>query len=124
MLVVQLCPTLCDPMDCSPPGSSTRGILQARIPEWVAIPLFRASSQTRDQARVSHIADRFFTISAIREAPIICISKSIRGNFYCVSLLSLLLCFTTQLLVKITVTQRLVSVSCSDVSNCFRPHGL
>jgi len=51
MLVVQLCPTLCDPMDCSPPGSSTRGILQARIPEWVAIPLFRASSQTRDQAR-------------------------------------------------------------------------
>ena len=35
--VTQLCPTLCDPMDCSPPGSSVHGILQARILEWVAI---------------------------------------------------------------------------------------
>ena len=38
MLVAQSCPTLCDSMDCSPPGSSVRGILQARIPEWAAIP--------------------------------------------------------------------------------------
>ena len=38
VLVGQLCPTLCDPVDCSPPGSSVRGILQARILEWVAIP--------------------------------------------------------------------------------------
>ena len=38
VLVAQLCPTLCDFMDCSPPGSSVHGILQARIPEWVAIP--------------------------------------------------------------------------------------
>ena len=37
MKVTQLCPTLCDPKDCSPPGSSVRGILQARILEWVAI---------------------------------------------------------------------------------------
>ena len=35
--VTQSCPTLCDPMDCSPPGSSVHGILQARILEWVAI---------------------------------------------------------------------------------------
>ena len=35
--VAQLCPTLCDPVDCSPPGSSIHGILQARILEWVAI---------------------------------------------------------------------------------------
>ena len=34
---LQLCPTLCDPMDCSPPGSSVLGILQARIPEWVSM---------------------------------------------------------------------------------------
>ena len=34
VLVTQLCPTLCDPMDCSPPGSSVHGILQARILEW------------------------------------------------------------------------------------------
>ena len=35
---LQLCPTLCDPMDCGPPGSSINGILQARILEWVALP--------------------------------------------------------------------------------------
>ena len=35
--VAQSCPTLCDPMDCSPPGSSIHGIFQARILEWVAI---------------------------------------------------------------------------------------
>ena len=35
---LQLCPHLCDPMDCNPPGSSVHGILQARILEWVAIP--------------------------------------------------------------------------------------
>ena len=40
-LVAQLCPTLCDPMDCSPPGSSVHGILEARILEWGAIPFSR-----------------------------------------------------------------------------------
>ena len=39
MEVAQSCQTLCDPMDCSLPGSSVHGILQARILEWVAIPL-------------------------------------------------------------------------------------
>ena len=38
VLVSQLCPTLCDPLGCSPPGSSGHGILQARILEWIAIP--------------------------------------------------------------------------------------
>ena len=52
----------CDPMDCSPPGSSVYGILQARILEWVAISFSRGSSQPRDQTLVSHIADRFFTV--------------------------------------------------------------
>ena len=42
--VAQLCPTLCDPMDCSPPGSSDHGIFQARILEWVAISFARGSS--------------------------------------------------------------------------------
>ena len=41
-LVTQSCPTLCDPMDCSPPGSSVHGILQARILEWVPIPFSRS----------------------------------------------------------------------------------
>ena len=48
-LVAQSCPTLCDPMDGSPPGSSVHGILQARILEWVAISFSRGSSQLRDQ---------------------------------------------------------------------------
>ena len=42
--VLHLCLTLCDPMDCSPPGSSVHGILQARILEWVAMPSSRGSS--------------------------------------------------------------------------------
>ena len=49
VLVAQSCLTLCDPMDCIPPGSSVHGILQARILEWVAIPFSRASSQPRDR---------------------------------------------------------------------------
>ena len=51
VLVAQLCLTLCDSMDYSPPGSSLHGILQARIPEWVAIPFSRGSSPPRDQTR-------------------------------------------------------------------------
>ena len=53
LLVTQLCPTLCDTMDCSPPGSSVHGILQARILEWVAISFSRGSSQPSDQTRIS-----------------------------------------------------------------------
>ena len=54
--------TLCNPVDCSPPGSSIHGILQARILEWTAIPFSRGSSWLRDQTRVSCFAGRFFTI--------------------------------------------------------------
>ena len=46
--LLQLCLTLCDPMDCSPPDSSVHGILQARILKWVAISSSRVSSQPRD----------------------------------------------------------------------------
>ena len=45
--------TLCDPMDCSLPGSSVHGILQAKILEWVAMPSSRGSSQPRGQMYVS-----------------------------------------------------------------------
>ena len=48
VLVAQSCLTFCDPMNCSLPGSSVRGILQARILEWVAIPFSRECSQPRD----------------------------------------------------------------------------
>ena len=60
-MVTQLCPTLCNPMDCRPPGSSVHGILQVRILEWGAIPFSRGSSQPRDRTGVSCIAGRFFT---------------------------------------------------------------
>ena len=50
------------PMDCSTPGSSVRGILQARILEWAAIPFSRDSSQPRNQTRVSRITGGFFTV--------------------------------------------------------------
>ena len=59
VLVTQSCLTLCDPMDCSLPGSSVHGFLQARILEWVAIPFSRRSSQLRDQIWVSSTADAF-----------------------------------------------------------------
>ena len=49
VLVAQLCPTLCNPMDYSPPGSSVLGIFQAEILEWVAISSFRGYSRPRDQ---------------------------------------------------------------------------
>ena len=62
--VSQSCPTLCNPMDCSPPGSSIHGIYRARILEWVAISFSRESSWPWDQTWASRIASRCFTIWA------------------------------------------------------------
>ena len=56
------CLTLSDPVDCSPPGSSVHGILQARVLEWVSMPSSRGYSQPRDQTRVFRIAGGFFTL--------------------------------------------------------------
>ena len=66
--VIQSCPTLCDPMDCSPPGSSIHGIFQARVLEWVAISCSRGSSWPRDRTWVSGFVGRHFTLWATREA--------------------------------------------------------
>ena len=55
VLVAQLCPTLCHPMDCSPPGSSVHGIFQARILEWVVISFSKGSSWPMDRTHVSCI---------------------------------------------------------------------
>ena len=64
VLVSHLCPTLCDPMACSPPDPSVCGILQARILEWVSSPLpgdlFDPGIRPRDQTQVSRTAGRFF----------------------------------------------------------------
>ena len=62
VLVTKLCPTLCDPMECSSPGSSVYGIIQERILEWLDIPSFSGSSQPRGQIWASCIRGRFFTI--------------------------------------------------------------
>ena len=60
--VTQSCLTLCDPMDCSPPGSSVHGILQAEILEWVGMPSSRGSSPPTDRTQVSCTAGGSFTI--------------------------------------------------------------
>ena len=57
---LQSCPTLCDPIDGTPPGSPVPGILQARTLEWAVIPFSRGSSSPWDRTQVSHITDRFF----------------------------------------------------------------
>ena len=67
LLVAQLCPTHCDPMDGSLPGSAVHGISQARILEWVTISFSTGSSWPRDWTWVSCIASRLFTVWATRE---------------------------------------------------------
>ena len=66
--VAQSCPTLCHPVDCSPPGSSIHGVFQARILEWVSISLSRGSSQPRDWTQVFRLAGRRFNLWDTREA--------------------------------------------------------
>ena len=69
-LVAQLCLSLCNPMDYSPPGSLVLGILQERILQWVVMPSSRGSSQPRDRTQVSPIAGIFFTVWTTTEARI------------------------------------------------------
>ena len=78
----------CDPMDCTPPGSSVHGILQARILEWVAIPFSRGSSRFMDQMNPCRRGDRtliscvvggFFTVWAMVK-PLVVRGKRILGN--------------------------------------------
>ena len=64
--VAQLCPTLCNPLDYSPPDFSVHEILQARILEWVAIFSSRGSSRPRDQTWVSRIPGRHFNLWATK----------------------------------------------------------
>ena len=66
--VAQSSPTLCDPVDCSLPGFSVHGILQARTLEWVTISFSRGSSWPWDRTWVSRIGGRRFNLWATREA--------------------------------------------------------
>ena len=76
-LVARSCLTLCDPMDCSQPGSSVHGIFQARILEWVAMPSFRGIFPTQDQTHVSCIASGFFAAEPLGKHPLLPIQFSI-----------------------------------------------
>ena len=78
LLVAQSCQTLCNPIDCSPPGTSVHGILQARILEWVAISVSKRSSPPRDRTQVFCITGRFFTSWATKWEQKLC-PKTERG---------------------------------------------
>ena len=75
VLVTQSCPTLCDSKDCSLPGSSVHGILQAWLLAWGAIPFSRRSSWPRDWTQVVRTAGGFFTIWATRDTLCMTLTK-------------------------------------------------
>ena len=81
-VVTQSCLTLCNPMNCSPPGSCVHGILLASTLEWIAIPFSRGFSQTRHQTCVSHTASRFFIIWVTRAA-LVTSSAISKAQGYC-----------------------------------------
>ena len=68
--VAQSCPTLCDPMECSLPGSSVHGIFQAIVLERIAISFSSRSSRPRDGTQVSRLVERRFTVWATRTLPL------------------------------------------------------
>ena len=81
--VTQSCLTLCDPVDCSPPGSSVHGVLMARILEWVAISFSRGSSRPRNRTYVSCIAGRcFHDINFNRQLKVHIYKNIFTGNFF------------------------------------------
>ena len=82
VLVTQSCPTLYDPMDCSPSGSSVHGVLQARILGWVVISFSRGFSWPRNWTQCSCITGRFFTIWATRN-PNNIVNRSGRSGHPC-----------------------------------------
>ena len=72
--LLQLCLTLCNPMDCSPPGSSVHGILQAKILEWISMLSSRESSLSRDHTHVSCsscLAGRLFYLLTLQGSPLL-----------------------------------------------------
>ena len=116
VLVTQSCPTLCDPTDCSPPGFSIHGILQARILEWIAIPFSRESSWPRDWTQVFCIASRFFAVWATREAQSVK-SWTSKPNLYDISF-----SYWVTLHHSSIVFSSVHQFSRSVVSNSVRPH--
>ena len=78
----QGCLTLCEPRDCSPPGSSVHGISQPRTLEWVAISSSRGASRPRDWTCISCTAGRLFISWGIRQAALLYDKHASKGNPY------------------------------------------
>ena len=93
---LQSCPTLCNPMDYSPPGFSVHGILQARILEWVTMP------SSGNQTRVSCIADLFFTAEPLRKpyGLLLLLRVSNKPYFFRTPAFSFTWCFKSKVLLK------------------------
>ena len=84
----QSCPTLWDLMDCSPPGFSVHGILQATILEWVAIPFSRGSSQPKDQTHVYCIARQILYHVSHERSPQLALNFPKFANLYSENILA------------------------------------
>ena len=80
--VAQSCSTLCDPMDCSLPGSSVHGIFQAIVLEWITISLSRGSSQPRVEPRSPTLLDRCCTIWATRDTNLVLLLCVLASNVH------------------------------------------
>ena len=107
-LVIQLCPTLWDPMDCSPRAPLFMGILQAKILEWVTTPSSRGSSQPSDRTLVSHIAGGFFTIWANGEYHTVHPNSDSSMQLICICIL-LLLCIKASHILSFLIWPRSLS---------------
>ena len=105
--VAQSCPTVCNPVDCSPPGSSIHGILQARILECVAISFSRGSSWPRDRTQVSCITGRCFNLWA----------TSVRSVQLCGSLSIFWHCLTLGLEWKLTFSSPVATAEFSKFAD-------
>ena len=101
--VARLYPALCDPMDCSPPGSSIHAIFQARVLKWIAVCFSRGSSWPRDPTPVSCIPGRRFTIWATREALILIRTPQGRVFSFPIFFWYIYLCIDTWVLISIRV---------------------
>ena len=118
LLSAQSCPTLSDPVDCSPPGSSVRGISQVGILELVAIPFSRGCSWLRGRTQVPCIAGRFFTIWATSST--FCSSRTVSSprvfHFYLLIFLNSAKALLNHLFTKFLQITRLTvpSASCQD----------
>ena len=98
VLVTQSCLTLGDLMNWGPPGSSTHGIFQARIVNWVAIPFSSGSSQPWDGSWISRIAGRLFVVWATTEKEFVCNAlfyKAYRPYIYICKTVVKFTCFET-----------------------------